>query len=98
MAKWKVVLSTTAQSDRFEILQYWIHKNKSATYSKKLDTKFRKAFDLLEEYPLIGSESNYTKVLSYVVLNYKIFYIINGSTIYVLRIWDTRRNPDKLIL
>ena len=53
MAK-KIVWSFRAQNDRKEILRYWIKRNKSNEYSKKLNDLFKEAIRLISEYPEIG--------------------------------------------
>jgi plasmid stabilization system protein ParE len=98
MAKWKVVLSNSAQLDRLNILNYWFVNNKSAAYSRKLDAKFKEVFNNLQEYPLLGVSTNFPDVRAFVILNYKIFYQTKGNVILILRIWDTRQNPETLKL
>lgn len=98
MAKWQVVLSNTSQLDRLNILNYWLVNNKSASYSRKLDAKFIEVFNNLKEYPLLGVSTIYPDVRAFVILNYKIFYQIRGNVIFIIRIWDTRQNPNTLKL
>jgi len=50
MAK-QIIWSLTAQLDRKEILLYWINRNKSRTYSKKLNKLFIEAIQLIAEFP-----------------------------------------------
>lgn len=98
MVKRQVILSNSAQLDRLNILNFWIQNNKSATYSKKLDSKLREAFNYLQKYPLLGVATIFPDVYAYVILNYKIFYQVHSNTIYILRIWDVRQNPDSISL
>ncbi|MBN2778210.1 MAG: hypothetical protein JXR36_11235 [Bacteroidales bacterium] len=41
MAKYKIEWSTDAKSDLFDILDFYIQRNKSATYSKKLNVEIQ---------------------------------------------------------
>ena len=53
MAK-KVIWSLRAQNDRKNILDYWRQRNKSDSYSKKLDDRFREAVSIIKDFPQIG--------------------------------------------
>ena len=50
----QVVWSYSAQDDRKEILTYWNNRNKSKTYSQKLDGLFKEAIKLISQFPQIG--------------------------------------------
>jgi len=52
MAK-QIIWSLRAQNDRKEILGYWIERNKSNTYSKKLNFLFKEAVKLVAKHPKI---------------------------------------------
>ena len=52
MAK-QIIWSKRAQTDRKEILKYWNKRNKSNTYSKKLNGLFKEAVRLISQYPEI---------------------------------------------
>lgn len=56
MAK-KIIWSLTAQIDRKEILSYWIDRNKSSAYSKKLNLLFNDAAKIIAKLPNIGKPS-----------------------------------------
>lgn len=47
----QVVWSQRAQDDRKQILGYWRHRNKSNTYSKKLDQRFIEALNIIRDLP-----------------------------------------------
>jgi hypothetical protein len=50
MAK-EIVWSARAQKERFEILEYWKNRNKSANYSIKLNNLFINSIELVAEMP-----------------------------------------------
>lgn len=54
MAK-QVVWSLRAQNDRKDILNYWRQRNKSNTYSKKLNALFKEAIQIIQIFPHIGN-------------------------------------------
>lgn len=46
----QVVWSVQAQNDRKQILEYWRLRNKSNTYSKKLNQLFKDSIKLIQEF------------------------------------------------
>lgn len=98
MAK-KVRWTTRALIDRKGILDYWIERNKSKTYSLKLFASFKYSTSLLAKNAEIGIPSGTPNVKSIVVAqNYLVFYSIEADAIYILTIWDTHRDPSKFKL
>jgi len=92
----QVIWSIKAQNDRKEILQYWINRNKSTEYSKKLFNLFQEAVKLLVKHPTIGSPTEFGSVRSKIVRDYQIFYRDSADAIHILAIWDSRQDPEKL--
>jgi toxin YoeB len=52
----KVIWTVKAQSDRIEILQYWIDRNKSTLFAVKLIEIFNERVELLAHYPNLGKK------------------------------------------
>jgi toxin YoeB len=73
MAK-QIIWSFNAQADRKQILQYWIERNQSKTYSRKLFLLFQEAVKLIAHHPNIGTLTEFGHVRSKVVRDYQIFY------------------------
>lgn len=73
MAK-QVIWSWRAQDDRKKILEYWVKRNKSTKYAKKLDRLFRSAIQLIKQFPQIGKITNDPRVRVKVVKEYLIVY------------------------
>ncbi len=94
----KVEWTETSIQDRFRIYYFWIQKNKTDTYSKKLEILFSEAAKLISEFPQIGTETDFPGLRVKVIKSYKLFYINKEDTIQVIRIWDTRQNPENLEL
>lgn len=82
--------------DRFEIYRFWIEKNKSNSYSKKLEILFNEAARLVSEFPEMGTETDFPGLRVKVIRSYKLFYTDDSNTIRIIRIWDTRQNPQNL--
>ena len=92
----KIEWTKTSIQDMFEIYKFWIEKNKSDSYSKKLEILFNEAAKLVSEFPEIGTETDFPGLRVKVIKSYKLFYIDDSETISIIRIWDTRQNPQHL--
>lgn len=90
--KWSV----RATQDRLKILNYWIKRNQSNSYSTKLDSLFRENIELLAQIPELGKPTNLPDVRIKIVRDYLIFYRIKDAFLEIITIWDSRRNPKKL--
>ena len=88
--------SIRAQQDRLQILEYWINRNKSNTYAKKLYLLFNSAIDLISSHPEIGKPTNKENVKIKVVKDYLVIYQIQPESIDILTIWDSRQDPKNI--
>lgn len=95
MAK-KVKWTTKSIIDRTNIYKYWLERNQSNIYPDKLEQLFEKSANLISEYPYIGIRTDYCETYSKVVQYYKIFYRVNVDEIQILRVWDSRQDPDNI--
>ena len=95
MAK-QVVWTLRAQDDRKKILGYWKLRNKSSTYSKKLNALFKESVKIIVDFPEIGKLTDDKKVRIKIVKDYLILYEESKTRIFILSIWDSRQDPDKL--
>jgi len=95
MAK-QIIWSIRAQNDRKDILKYWIQRNKSQKYSRKLARLFKEAVKLVANYPEIGKSTDDKYVRIKLVRDYLIVYEISEKRIFILTIWDSRQDPGKL--
>jgi addiction module RelE/StbE family toxin len=95
MAK-QVIWSPRSKRELNEILEYWIQRNKSNSYSKKLTKLFKKAAQLISEHPNMGKLTNDKTARFKVVRDYLMIYEELDNKINVLTIWDGRQDPDKL--
>jgi len=93
----EVIWSRRAQNDRKEIFTYWNQRNKSNIYSIKLNELFKKAVNLISEYPQLGKHTNNKNVRIKVVRDYLIIYELDEkSRLLILSIWVSRQNPKKM--
>jgi len=87
-AKW----SPYAKKDVRSIKKFFDRRNKSPIYSNKLIRLFRQSAAHFRKHPLASIETEYVR--GYIVQDYILFFLIENEEIIVLRVWDTRRNPD----
>ncbi len=92
----KIEWTINARLDRKEIFTYWNNRNKSNIYSRKLNKLFETHVESLLKFPSIGKLTNYEQVRFLIVKDYLIFYTIEKQIISILRIWDSRQDPNKV--
>ena len=95
MAK-EIIWSRLAHQNRIQILQYYINRNHSNTYSLKLNQAFIETAELLSKYPKIGKKTNYPNIRIKVVKHYLLTYRETPTAIQIITIWDARQDPEKL--
>jgi addiction module RelE/StbE family toxin len=98
MVKRKIEWSAQAKADLSNILEFFYFRNGSKTYSRKLNSKLRKAIRILHKHALIGIQSDINNIRALVEGDYIIFYQLTEETIRIITIWDCRQNPDKLTI
>jgi toxin YoeB len=94
MAKRKIVWSNRAKAKLFEILHFYIKRNKSKTYSIKLYRSINKEVKLLLKHPDLGLKTTEDSTRGLIIGNYFVFYEVTEETIIIHSIWDSRQNPD----
>jgi|ERR1035437_10241287 toxin YoeB len=92
----RVIWTANAKYDLKEILAYWVLRNKSKIYSKKLNTLFNKAIEEIVLYPNAGKLTGIKGVRAKIIGDYIIFFEEKNNKIYILRVWDSRQNPERL--
>ena len=94
----QIIWTVSAQSERREILEYWVKRNKSKTFSRKLNKLIITALREVSKNPLISRKTDITDVRVKIVRDYLIFYEISPKSIFVLSIWDGRRDNANRVL
>lgn len=95
MAKLKVEWSVQAKTDLLDVLAFYVQRNGSATYSKKLNAKINKSINYIAKNPKLGIQTDYKSVRSLMTDEYQIIYEIFDQLILIVMVWDCRRNPDE---
>ncbi|MDI9310080.1 MAG: type II toxin-antitoxin system RelE/ParE family toxin [Limnohabitans sp.] len=97
MAKRNVIWTRTADIQFVGVLEYWVNRNKSTIYSKKLVKLVSERTKQIAEQPLIFklTDFNDTRVAS--LGNLSIYFKFNDQEIIITAFWDNRQNPKKLL-
>jgi toxin YoeB len=90
----QIIWSKLALQDRRNILEYWIKRNKSNSYSRKLNQIFIETADLISKHPKIGKQTELAGIRYKVVRDYLFTYRETKKHIEVLTIWDSRQDPE----
>lgn len=98
MAKPKIIWSNRAKIKRYEILEFYIKRNKSNAYSRKLNNRINAELRLVLKYPDSGIKTNLKNIRGLIIGHFILFYEIAGETIFVHYIWDSRQDPDRLVV
>ncbi len=96
MASRKIIWSHRAKIKRYEILEFYIERNKSKAYSIKLNNQFNRGLRLLSKYPNMGLKTDLKGVRGLIIDHFILFYEVDKSTIVVHYLWDSRQNPEEL--
>ena len=97
MAKRNVIWTRTADIQFVGILEYWVKRNKTNTYSKKLVKIVSERTKQIAEKPLIYKSTDFgdTRVAS--LGNFSIYYKVFDEEIIITAFWDNRQDPKKLL-
>ena len=98
MAQRKIIWSRRATIKLYSILEFYILRNKSKTYSTKLYTKINKEVKLLQSNPELGIKTTEESIRGLIIESYIVYYQVTGNEIVIHSIWDSRQNSDNKII
>jgi plasmid stabilization system protein ParE len=98
MAKLKIVWSDRAKKRLYGILEFYIERNKSKSYSSKLYKLLNKEVKLLLKYPDLGLKTSEESVRGLIIDTFIIYYEVTDDKIIIHTIWDCRQDPDSKII
>ena len=98
MAKRKIVWSDRAKKRLYRILEFYIERNKSKSYSIKLYKLLNKEVKLLLKYPDLGLKTSEESVRGLIIDTFIIYYEVTEDKIIIHTIWDCRQDPDSKII
>ena len=97
MAKRNIVWTRTADLQLIGILDYWVKRNKSSNFSKKLlRLVTEKTLQILKN-PFIYKSTDFKDVRVASLRNFSIYYKVTDKQIIVTAFWDNRQDPKKLL-
>jgi hypothetical protein len=96
MAKREIVWTKTAEIQFFSVLEYWLNRNKSNSYPKKLIKVVTKHCATIAKNPKLYRESDFKDTRFTVIDNFSIYFEFNDEYIYITAFWDNRQNPEGL--
>lgn len=92
-----LIWSPRARKDRVSIFSYWNRRNGSKAYSRKLSALFNAALRTAVDFPDSGIITDFEGVRAVLARDYLLLYRMVPEGSYVLTIFDTRQDPDKLV-
>jgi toxin YoeB len=97
VAKRKIIWSTRSKARLYAILEFYIERNKSKSYSIKLYRLISREVKLLQKYPELGLKTTDDSIRGLIIENYILYYEITEESIIIHTIWDNRQDPASKI-
>lgn len=97
MAERNVIWTKTADIQFVGILEYWVKRNKSTRYSKKLIRLVAERTKQIAKSPLIYKATDHNDVRVASLGNFSIYYKVTDQSIIITAFWDNRQNSKKLL-
>jgi plasmid stabilization system protein ParE len=97
MAQKKIIWTETAARQRKSILEYWVQRNQSASYSLKLLRLSNEKAIIIAENPLIYKVAEFPDTHVAAMGHFSLFYKITDESIIITGFWDNRQDPKKLL-
>lgn len=97
MVERNVIWTKTADIQFVGILEYWVKRNKSSKYSKKLVRIVSERTKQIAKSPFIYKTSDFKDVHVASLGNFSIYYKITDKSVVVTAFWDNRQNPISLL-
>lgn len=97
MAKRTVRWTKTADIQYVGILEYWVKRNRSNTYSKKLLGLVTALTERISQTPLLYKAADFKDTRVAQLDNYSVFYKVADTEIIITAFWDNRQDPKKLL-
>lgn len=87
----------TAVNQRNYIFNYWNKRNRSYSYTQKLNREIRKRTEQLKLQPEMSKKTNFGNTRVIIMTHYSILYKIDNQKIIITGFWDNRQDPKKLL-
>lgn len=97
MAKRNVIWTRTSDLQFAGVIEYWVKRNKSNIYSKKLVKLVSERTNQIAENPMIYKATDFQDVGVASLGNYSIYYKVSETEITITAFWDNRQDAIKLL-
>jgi plasmid stabilization system protein ParE len=97
MAKRNVIWTRTSDLQFAGFIEYWVKRNKSNIYSKKLVKLVSERTKQIAENPLLYKVTDFQDVRVASLGNYSIYYKVSETEITITAFWDNRQDAIKLL-
>lgn len=97
MARREVIWTKTADLLLLGTLEYWVNRNKSTTYSKKLLKMVLQKTQQIAKTPEMFQYADFPETRMAILENFKILFKTKENSIIITAFWDTRQDPKKLL-
>lgn len=97
MAERVVKWTRTADIQYIGILQYWVNRNNSNLYSKKLIKIVAELTQQIAKTPYAFRLTDFKDTRTAPLGNFNVFYKVHDHEIIITAFWDNRQNPKKLL-
>lgn len=94
----KIIWAFRAKEDIKNISIYWNKRIGNSSYSNKIRRLTNEYLSLLQQYPKLGKQTDNKPVRVIIIREFKIFYVFDETSIYIVRFWDTRQDPERLVV
>lgn len=94
----EIIWTKKAKNEITETFRYWLDRNQSNTFNKKLNGLIEKNLKLLSTFPRIGRKTDIRNVRVRIIQDYLLFYKIDDNKLFVLTIRHNSRNLETLNL
>ena len=97
MAKRTVKWTKTANIQYVGILEYWLKRNQSNIYSKKLIKIVSERTKQIAEKPFLYKSADFKDTRIASLGNFSILYKVTDKEVIITAFWDNRQDPNKLL-
>lgn len=97
MAQRIIVWTKTADLQFVGILEYWVNKNRSTSYSKKLVRLVSEKTTQISNSPFIYKSTDFNDIRVSPLGNFSIYYKVTDDHIIISAFWYNRQDSEKLL-
>ena len=92
----RLIWSKRAEDIFNKILQFYIDRNGSKNYSRKLNNQIKKLTLALIKNPFLGKPTSKKSIRILIKGDFKIIYQVNNKEIIILLVWNSRQSPKNI--